>query len=132
MSWLTVAPIAQRTAAVLTNALVYTTPLELVNQNQVTALVDFTLGSLTNMLLRVQMSPDKTNWYDYEIDDSQNEAVSGADADIPARALVRLFDADCHLAIQIPVKTVWMRFGVIGTGTVTNSSCAISAMVGKA
>ncbi len=116
----------------LTNSLVYTTPLELVNQNQVTALVDFTIGSLTNMLFRVQLSFDKLNWYDYEIDDTQNEVVSGSDVDIPARALVRVFDANSHLAIQIPVKTVWMRFGVVGTGTVTGSSCAISAMVGKA
>jgi hypothetical protein len=133
MSWQTVSsPPALRVAAVLTNALVYSNPLEVVNQNQVCALVSFTIGSLTNMLMRTQFSYDKTNWFDAEIDDTQNEAVVGTDANIPARALVRIFDGNCSLAIQVPCKSAWVRFGVIGTGTVTGSSCSIVAMVGVA
>ena len=133
MSWQTVSsPPALRAEAVLTNALVYSNPLEVVNQNQVCALIDFTLGSLTNMLLRTQVSYDKTNWYDVEIDDTQNEATVGTDVQIPARALVRVFDGNCALAIQVPVKAAWLRFGVIGTGTVTGSSCTITPMVGVA
>ena len=134
--WLTVTspggPFHARAAAVLTNSLVYTEAIDISNQNQVTALVDFTKGSLTDMQMRVQLSWDKTNWYDYEIDDTQNEVISGTDCQIPARAFVRVLDGDCHLAINIPVKSAWVRFGVIGVGTVTSSSCAISTMLGKA
>lgn len=133
MSWLTVSsPGVARAAAVLTNALVYSNPIEMVNQNQMCALVSFTKGSLTNMLLRTQYSYDKTNWFDAEIDDTQNEATVGTDVQVPARALVRLFDGDCALAIFVPAKASWARFGVIGTGTVTGSSCSIVPMVGVA
>lgn len=132
MSWLNVDLSTQRKATVLTNALVYTTAMDVKNLNQVTALIDFVLGSLTNMLLRVQLSPDNVNWYDYETDDTQDQTIVGVDDQIPARALVRLFDGDSHMAFQVPVKAAYLRFGVIGTGTVTGSSCAISTMVGNA
>ena len=132
MSWPTVTQKPLRAAAVLTNALVYSTPLEVTNQNQVCVQVNFTKGSLTNMLLRTQLSFDNVNWFDAEIDDTQNETTSGTDLQIPARALVRLFDGDCALAFQVPCKAAWMRFGVIGTGTVTGSNCTIAAMLGVA
>jgi hypothetical protein len=84
------------------------------------------------MLMRTQLSYDNVLWFDYEIDDTQNEVTSGTDLQIPARALVRVFDGSCALALQVPVKSAWVRFGLTGTGTVTGSSCDISVMPGVA
>lgn len=132
MSWLTVYKQPVRTAAVLTNSFVYSSPLDVSNINQVCLLVDFTIGSLTDMLLAVQVSYDSTNWYDYEIDDTTNATTSAPVLKVPARSYYRVFDATCSLAIQVPLKAAAVRFGVKGEGTVTSSSCAMTAMLGVA
>ena len=132
MSWPTVAPETLRAAAILTNGAVASSVLDCRNANQVTVAVNFTLGSLTNMLIKVQLSNDKTNWYDYEIDDVTNAVVASTALNIPARSLQRLFDGSCSLAFQVPVKAAYLRLSVLGTGTVTSSSCDITAFLGVA
>lgn len=84
------------------------------------------------MLLRTQLSFNNSDWFDYEIDDTANVVTSGTDLQIPARSLIRVFDGDCTLGFQVPVKAAYLRFKVVGTGTATGSSCTITAMLGVA
>ncbi len=114
-----------RAAAVLTTSYVTGTVLEQKHdQNQLVLLVNFTIGSLTTAEIRVETSPDNTNFYQETF-----QSVSGGTATetrgehtINATGLYR---------ILIPIKDRYIRVSAKGTGTVTNSSMTIGAAVGE-
>src|SRR5690348_15174156 len=105
---------AVRAAAILTTGEVAGTSFDL-NEAwgaEVTAQLDFTLGSLTNGIFRFYVSMDGTNWYSLF-------GPSGA-------ALTQTLTASATIAIPL-IAQGWkfLRVSVQGTGTVTSSSATI-------
>lgn len=104
-----------RAAAILTASEVAATRLD-VNEARGTALnvqVDFTLGSLTNVVIKFYVSMDGTNWYEYR-------AGTGA-------SITQTLTANTVMSVPIDA-TGWkfFRASAQGTGTVAGSSCALT------
>ena len=101
-----------RAAAVLTTAEVAGTSLDLntTYASTVTVDVDFTLGSLTNVILRFYASMDGVTW---------KQVVSGG------TVLTETLTASATQAFAMPHLSGWkfFRASAQGTGTVTSSSC---------
>lgn len=115
---------AVRTAAILTNGYVAGTAIDVSGKNQLTLFIDFTLGSLTNAILKIEFSPDGTNYFQETFD-----SISvGVDTE---SAATHLFGATGTYVLNIPVLAKTVRVSSIGTGTVTSSSLTISALVGN-
>lgn len=104
-----------RAAAILTNAEVKATSIDL-NETwagQLNVQLDFTKGSLTNIILVHYVSMDGTNWYNL----SSGTAVLG-----------ETITANATRAIQIHITGGWKFYAtaVTGTGTLTSSSATIT------
>lgn len=93
--------------------------------NQLVLYVSFTKGSLTSAELKVEFSPDGTNWFPEE-----EEAVSSGVGTLTDHIYQRTADGPFRLPIR--VKDAYIKVSVKGTGTVTGSSMAIVALVGRA
>lgn len=123
-----------RSAAILTNAYVAGTVIggttessNLFYNNQLIILADFTLGSLTNVILKVEFSADNTNWYQETYED-----VAAATGVATVRPKYHLVAATGKYQFQpITICDAYIRISASGTGTVTSSSLAIQAIVGK-
>ena len=114
-----------RAAAILTTSYVAGTVLENTQEyNQLVLYVDFTKGSLTSAELKVEFSPDNTNWYQETV----SSVTGGVDS---VTALVHQWAANAADRIMIPIKDRYIRVSVKGTGTVTSSSMAVSAILGE-
>lgn len=119
---------AVRAAAILTNAYVAGTVLSYVNanpalRNQLNLLVDFTIGSLTSVSLKVEYSHDGTNYY--------QETFEAISAGVSTLSLgVYTIAVTGKYTINIPIKAAYIKVSSIGTGTVTSSSLQIDAVVG--
>jgi len=118
-----------RTAAVLTTSYVAGTELTPSNvdpiiHNQLILLVDFTIGSLTTAELKIEFSPDGTNYY-------QETADSVSGGTIGEAVGTRQFSATGAYRIAVPIKDHYIKVSVKGTGTVTSSSMAIKAILGE-
>ena len=109
-----------REAAVLTNSYVAGNIIgDASEYNTLSLEVDFTLGSLTSMEMKVEVSNDGTNWYQQVA-----ESTSGGSTTVSLDE--RTWDATGKYAFLIrPVRAKYIRVSVKGTGTVTDSSCAI-------
>jgi len=91
--------------------------------NQLVLFVDFTIGSLTDLLLKVEFSPDGTNFY--------QEAVGSISGSTETdTALEHKFTATGKYRLAVPCTDRYIKVSVKGTGTVTNSLCAIDAILG--
>lgn len=120
---------AIRTAAILTGSFVAgtndITPFN-VNpalRNQVNLLLDFTIGSLTSLDIKIQYSNDGTDWYD--------ETFSTITAGAAAMSLgLYNFTAAGKYVLSLPVKNSYIRVLARGNGTATSSSLAIGAVIG--
>lgn len=99
-----------RAAAVLTNAAVASNvvPVNQTLNGRIQVYCNFTLGSLTNVIINPQVSEDGTNWYDVTDPGSLTITATGKKA----------FTIDASGAKQFRVQAT-------GTGTVTSSSLAI-------
>lgn len=100
-----------RAAAVLTNAAVASNVVQ-VNQTLdgwITVYANFTIGSLTNVILNPQISDDGTNWYDVTDPGTLTITATGKKA----------FSICSKGAKQFRVQAT-------GTGTVTSSSLALN------
>lgn len=100
-----------RAAAVLTNAAVATSVVP-VNQSLdgwITVYANFTLGSLTNVIINPQLSDDGTNWYDVSDPGALTLTATGKKA----------FSVCAKGAKQF-------RCQATGTGTVTSSSLTLN------
>ena len=83
--------------------------------------VDFTKGSLTSMEMKVEVSNDGTNYY-------QQVAESTSSGTVTVNQAERTWDTTGKYAFIIhPVRAKYIKISVKGTGTVTGSSCAVTA-----
>lgn len=121
-----------RASAVLTNGYVAATVLGAATEssqnglrNQLMLLVDFTLGSLTSAQIKVEFSPDGTDYYQ----ETFGAIAAGVETDTLG---VHTLTATGKYRIPIPCKDNFVKISAQGTGTVTNSLMAIKAVVGIA
>lgn len=113
-----------RSSAILTGSYVAGTVIEEVhNKNQMILLVDFTKGSLTDMDLKVEFSPDGTNYYQ-----EVSEAVSSGEATVSLKH--HTFTATGKYRIPIAIKDRYIKISVIGNGTTTSSLVTVDAIIG--
>lgn len=118
-----------RAAAILTNGYVAGTVLSYLNvnpsdKNQLIIYADFTIGSLTDCILKVEFSHDGSTYYQETSDSAPSSGV------ITESLLTRKMTATGKYRIAIPIKDNYVKISAIGTGTVTSSSLALNAVVG--
>lgn len=114
-----------RSSAVLTTSYVAGTVLEEIhNYNQLVLLVDFTIGSLTSVELKVEYSYDGTTY----VQDS-NSAVSGGTTTVTSNEYTKTTTGG--FIVKLPILYRYARVSVKGTGTVTSSLCAVTALLGN-
>ena len=113
-----------RAAAILTNSYVAGTVLTNVQEkNQLEIEVQFTKGSLTNAIIKVEFSPDGVTY--------RQQTFGSISTGVKTLSLgTNLIAADGNYTISIPIKTKNIKISAIGTGTVTSSSMEINAVVG--
>lgn len=123
-----------RAAAILTNAAVAGTVIggtpessNLFYNNQLIILADFTVGSLTNVILTVEFSPDNTTWYQETYEDT---AASTGVTTVRVKTHVIAATGKYRLP-PITICDSYVRISATGTGTVTTSSLAVKAIIGK-
>lgn len=121
-----------RNSAVLTTSYVATSALDTSNANQVTFHIDFTLGSLTDALFKVQISDDQLTWRDLTISNSGTVSSDEYQAQL-LTAVAKLVPSTASLTsytYSTPVQARWCRGSIKGEGTVTSSLAYIAASVG--
>lgn len=121
-----------RTAAILTNGyvagtIIGTDSLTTLNEgrNQLILLVSFTIGSLTTAEIKVEFSHDGTTYYQ----ETFGSITAGTETDTIG---IHQIGATGNYRIPVQTKDRYVRVSAQGTGTVTSSSMAISAIVGVA
>lgn len=92
--------------------------------NQLVLYVDFTIGSLTTAEIKIEFSKDNTNWYQ----STSTSFSSGTGA--TSLGLYQL-SATGKYRIALPTMDRYIRISAKGTGTVTGSSMAILALIGR-
>jgi hypothetical protein len=118
-----------RAAAILTDAYVAGTvisPLSGANpglRNQLNLLIAFTIGSLTSAEIKVEFSHDGTTYFQDTF-----ESISGAESTLSLGNYK--LTATGNYVISIPIKFNYIKISAKGTGTVTNSSMKIQAVIG--
>lgn len=121
-----------RAAAILTNAYVAGTPIDvngvnggvqLQRFNTVILQLDFTLGSLTDCQVKVEFSHDGTNWY------QETFSAISAGVDTLTLGVHKMSLTGKYIIILTGVAAQNMRVSAIGTGTVTASSLKIDAVL---
>lgn len=117
-----------RSTAILTNSYVAWTVLWDTEQNRIQELnqcvlfIDFVIWSLTSMELKIEFSDDWINYYqDTFLDISWGTAT--------VSLWEYTFTASGSYNIAAPFKARMIRASVIGTWTVTGSSCAIKGIL---
>lgn len=117
-----------RSAAILTNAYVAATILGpqhfLCDYNQLNLAVRFTIGSLTNLQIKIEYSDDGVTY-------DQETATSLAGGVASETSLVHEFVATGNRMLNIPIKNKYIKVSAIGTGTVTASSLSLVATLGN-
>jgi len=115
-----------RAAAILTNAYVAGTILENCQKfNTLYINYDFTIGSLTNCQIKVEVSIDGTNYYELMSD----SISSGVDT---LSSLVYLLNATKKgSTTPLAIATKYIKISAVGTGTVTSSSLKLDAVLAK-
>lgn len=122
-----------RSAAVLTNSYVASTVIGPADtdwesthlRNQLVLLVSFTKGSLTSAELKVEFSSDGSTYYQETFG-----SISGTTQTLSLGEST--MTATGNYRIPVPVKDKYIKVSVKGTGTVTSSSMAITAVLGIA
>ena len=117
-----------RPAAILTNAHVDTLVLwdddnnRSQELNQSVLFIDFTIGSLTSLELKLEYSD---NWVDYY----QQTFIDVSGGTATTSLWEYTFTASWAYEIANPFKARFVRASVKGTGTVTSSSCTITWII---
>ena len=112
---------ALRAALILTSSAVASSEVAVNKGTRVTLYVDFTIGSLTNVIIRPEVRPlsgSGSSWYQL--------------TDIAGDVVAYTLTASDSLAIQLPdhggeFSAGDLRFTATGTGTVTSSSLTLGA-----
>lgn len=123
-----------RDAAILTGSYVVaavdetvagtTRNIDLSGVNQAVVYVDFTIGSLTSLELKMEFSPDGTNWYQETF---QSISTGTATETLGVHTMI----ATGAYKIFVQTKDRYMRVSAKGTGTVTASSATLKLVYGK-
>ena len=114
-----------RSAAILTNSYVAGTVLEETHfYNQLVVLVDFTIGSLTTAELKVEFSTDNSTFY-------QQVGTAYSTGTTTVAVNEYSLGATGKFEIPMPIKARYIKISVIGTGTVTNSTVTVDAILGN-
>lgn len=114
-----------RADAILTGTYVAGTVLEEEHEeNQLVLLVDFTKGSLTTAEIKVEFSPDNTNYYQETF-----QSITGGTATESVGE--HQLSATGAYRILVPIKDRYIKISAKGTGTVTASSMKITSIVGQ-
>ncbi len=117
-----------RDAAVLTNAYVAAAVINDCQQyNQAIIGIDFTIGSLTSLEVKVEYGADNTTPNLYQ--DSVS-SVSGGITSVSTNLYT--FTATGKFALRIPISTRFLKISFHGTGTLTNSSLAADLFLHRA
>lgn len=127
--------VALRASAVLTNAYVASATLDTMHANTVVVLTSFTKGSLTNAMLRFDISDDGTTWYPAETVDNGSTTVAADEAQVNQFAKVHVLTVGAPTTHSNVIRTElpggalakYFRARVLGTGTVTSSLAKIDA-----
>lgn len=94
--------------------------------NQLMLFLKYTKGSLTSFQVKVEYSYDGVTFYQQTfvaVSDGVSTAKLGSYTFAPA--------ANANLELEIPIKCYQVRVSVKGTGTVTNSSLKVDAVLGS-
>lgn len=115
-----------RAAAILTTSYVAGTVLEGCERfNKLILNYSFTLGSLTDAQIKVEVSTDGVTYYQL-MSDSITAGVNSV------AALVYKLEANgVGATTPLDINTKYVRVSAIGTGTVTGSSLTINAILAK-
>jgi len=92
-------------------------------KNQLELYIFFTLGSLTDALVKIEFSPDGTNY----VQETDSSITNGVSTDT---LLTHKLSASGNYRIAIPIKDRYIRVSVEGEGTVTSSLMSITAVIG--
>jgi hypothetical protein len=120
-----------RPAAILTNSYVAATKVDAPGNNggvqpnkfnTIIFYIDFTIGSLTDVQLKVEFSHDGTNWFQETFSN-----ISGA-TDTMSLGVHKIAATGKYILILTQVAAQNVRISAIGTGTVTASSLSIDAV----
>lgn len=115
---------AVRSSAILTTSYVAGTVIsEAERNNQLVLLVSFTKGSLTSAEIKVEFSPDGTTYYQETF---QSISTGTATETVGEHQI----SATGNYRIMVPIKDRYIKVSAKGTGTVTSSAMAITAVLG--
>lgn len=118
--------VAVRSAAILTSSYVAGTVLtDCEKFNGIYLNYDFTIGSLTDAQIKIEVSMDGTNYYQL-VSDSIAAGVNTVDG-----LVYKLAGTLKGSTTPVQITTKYVKISAIGTGTVTNSSLAIDAVLIK-
>ena len=111
----------------MTNAYVAATDIDAADNvslyNQLILLIKFTIGSLTDLDIKVEFSHDGTTWYQETF-----ENISGAES---TESLGHhTYAATGNYVLAVPLKYNKIRVSAIGNGTVTSSLLQLDAFLG--
>jgi len=114
-----------RAAAILTDSYEAWTVLENCQGfNNLQLLCNFTKGSLTDALVKIELSADGVTYYQHSYD-----SISSGVNTI-ALGFIKL--ATTGLPVYtMPINTKYIKISAIGTGTTTGSSLSITAVLGN-
>jgi len=105
-----------RQAAELTTSYVASNSVGCKGYSRASLLIDLTLGSLTDARIKIQFSPDNSNWYDE------------TDTNVAGHASIEhVFTASGKYCLPVELADQYIRIQARGTGTVTGSSLAVYA-----
>ena len=141
-NWQDYAVVNVRTAAILTTSYVAGTIIGAKNAtlnspsptdvclegyNQCSLLVDFTIGSLTSLEVMVEYGiDDGVGGYLWYEDTFLSYSTKTGSASL---GTYQMTDAGKYI-ISVPIKARYIRVSAKGTGTTTNSTCNIKAIIG--
>lgn len=129
-------PFNVRAAAILTNAYVAGTIIGLPANfpesgvhlnNQLGLYIQFTIGSLTDLLIKIEFSNDPAFAAANTVQETSSVISTGISTDTN---IVHKYTASGGYRIFVPIKDRYIRISAEGEGTVTSSSLAITAIIG--
>ena len=96
-------------------------------EDEVILLVDFTKGNLTNASIKVEFSPDNTNYYQ-----EVNELMTAGATTYAVVAITHTLNTTGKYRLApIKIKDRYIKVSAQGSGDNTNSLLAIDAIVGQ-
>ena len=117
------APREIRGSAILTGSYVASIVFSMANHNAIGLTVDVTIGSLTYVGVKVEISNDGGSTYSQEVGENTSSGT------VTVSLAERRFGASGVYSILVhPVRGKLVKVSAIGNGTVTNSLLAIDAV----